>query len=61
MQSVYSLGPQTVSLKLPPGVRARSVELLCAGEPVPFRVEDQILRFAIPRVEDYEVAAISIG
>jgi hypothetical protein len=61
MQSVYPLGPQTVSLKLPPGVGARSVELLCAEHPVPFAVEDQILRFAIPRVDDYEVAAISIG
>jgi hypothetical protein len=61
MQSVYSLGPQTVSLKLPPGVRARSVELLCAEQAVPFHVEDQILQFAIPHVGDYEVAAISIG
>jgi hypothetical protein len=61
MQSVYPLGPQTLSLKLPPGVRVRSVELLCAEHPVPFHVEDQILHFTIPRVADYEVAAISIG
>jgi hypothetical protein len=61
MHSVYPLGPQTVSLKLPPGVRAKSVELLCAEQSVPFHIEDQVLIFAIPRVEDYEVAAISIG
>jgi hypothetical protein len=42
-------------------VRVRSVELLCAEHPVPFHVEDQILHFTIPRVADYEVAAISIG
>ena len=28
MRSVYPLGPQTVSLKLPPGIRVKSVELL---------------------------------
>jgi hypothetical protein len=61
MDSVYPLGPQTVSLKLPPGVRARSVELLCAEQSVPFHVEDQTLHFVIPRVGDYEVAAVSIG
>jgi hypothetical protein len=61
MQSVYPLGPQTVTLKLPPGVRARSVQLLCAEQPVPFHIEDQILLFTIPRVADYEVAAITIS
>jgi hypothetical protein len=61
MQSVYPLGPQTVSLKLPPGVRAKSIELLCADQPVPFHIADQILHFVIPRVGDYEVAAITIG
>jgi Hypothetical glycosyl hydrolase 6/Beta-galactosidase trimerisation domain len=60
MQSVYPLGAQSVSLKLPAGVRANSVELLCAEQSVNFRVENQILHFTIPRVEDYEVAAISI-
>jgi putative glycosyl hydrolase-like family 6 (GHL6) protein len=61
MQSVYPLGPQTVSIKLPPGVRVGSVELLCAEQPVPFHVDDQVLHFVIPRVGDYEVAAIGIG
>ena len=61
MESVYPLGPQEVSLKLPPGVRARSVELLCAEQTVQFRIEDQMLHFVIPRVGDYEVAAISVG
>jgi hypothetical protein len=61
MQSVYPLGPQKVSLKLPPGVRPRSVELLCAEQTVPFHIEDGILHFVLSRVGDYEVAAISIS
>jgi Hypothetical glycosyl hydrolase 6/Beta-galactosidase trimerisation domain len=61
MQSVYPLGAQTVSLKLPPGVQAKSVELLCAGQSVPFLMEGQLLRFSIPRVGDYEVAAVSVS
>jgi hypothetical protein len=61
MQSVYPLGPQTVSLNLPAGVKAKSVELLRAEQSVPFHMEGQRLHFSIPSVEDYEVAAISIG
>jgi hypothetical protein len=60
MQSVYPLGPQGVSLKLPPGVRAKSVELLCAEQSVPFHVDDRLLHFTIPGVQDYEVAAITL-
>jgi len=61
MQSIYPLGPQTVSMKLPSGVKVNSASLLRAGQAIPFRIEDQTLRFTIPRVEDYEVAAITIG
>jgi hypothetical protein len=60
MDSVYELGPQIVSLKLPPGVRVKSVELLCAESTVPFGMEDQVLRFTIPRIGDYEVAAVRV-
>jgi hypothetical protein len=60
MQSIYPLGPQTVTMKLPPGVKVKSVELLQRELSVPFHTEDQTLRFTIPHVEDYEVAAISV-
>jgi hypothetical protein len=60
MQSIYPLGPQTVTMKLPPGVKVKSVELLQTELAVPFRMEGQTLRFTIPHVEDYEVAAISV-
>ena len=61
MQSIYPLGPQTVSMTLPLGVKVKFVELLSAGHTVPFRLAGQILSFTIPRVEDYEVAAVTIG
>ena len=60
MQSIYPLGPQTVTMRLPPGVKVKSVELLQAELAVPFRMEGQTLRFTILHVEDYEVAAISV-
>jgi len=59
MNSVYPLGRQAVSMKLPVGVKVRSVELLRAESNVPFRVDGDVLRFTIPQVDDYEVAAIS--
>jgi hypothetical protein len=60
MQSVYPLGPQTVRMKLPSGVKVRSVELLQGERGVPFHMEGQTLRFIVPRVEDYEIAGISV-
>ena len=60
LQSIYPLGPQTVHMKLPQGVRVKSVEILKAGKTVPFQLDNQTLRFTIPRVEDYEVAAITV-
>lgn len=61
MQAIYPLGPQIVSMTLPAGVKVKSVELLSAGSAVPFRVGGETLRFTIPRVDDYEVAAITVG
>ena len=60
LQSVYAVGPQTVRMKLPSGVKVKSVELLRAESGVDFHLERDVLRFTIPRVDDYEVAAISI-
>jgi hypothetical protein len=60
MQSTFPLGAQAVTMKLPPGVRARSVELLQAGYSVPLEQESQMLQFTVPGVKDYEVAAITV-
>ena len=60
LQATYPLGPQTIRMKLPQGVNVRSVELLRAGQRVPFAQNNQMLQLTIPRIEDYEVAAITV-
>ena len=60
LQSVYPLGPQSVSMRLPAGVNVESVELLKSEGREPFHMEGDILRFTISGVGDYEVAAIVI-
>ena len=61
MHSTYPLGPQTIRMKLPQNVRVKSVEILQAGRNLPFHLESQMLQFTIPRVDDYEVAAITVA
>jgi hypothetical protein len=61
LQSSFRIGPQTVSMKLPANVRVKSVQLLKAETNVQFGIENQLLHFTIPHVDDYEVAAISIA
>ncbi len=61
LQSVYPLGPQAVSMRLPAGVKVKSVELLRAERTLPFSLEGELLHFIIPSVEDCEVAAITAG
>jgi hypothetical protein len=60
MQSTYPLGPQTVMMTLQPGMRVKSVELLRAGRNALFSMEGQTLHFTMPKIEDYEVAAVTI-
>jgi hypothetical protein len=61
IQSIYPLGPQIVQMTLPVGVKVKFVELLSAGQSVPFRVAGEVLSFTIPRLEDYEIAAITLA
>jgi hypothetical protein len=60
MESTYPLGPQTVTMKLQPGMHVKSVELLRAGQNVPFSMEGRTLRFILPRIDDYEAAAVTL-
>jgi hypothetical protein len=60
LDSVNPLGAQNVTMSLPVGVNARAVELLRAEQKVPFKMDANTLGFTIPRVEDYEVAAITV-
>ena len=61
LQNVQPLGEQRVGIRLPAGVRVKSVELLRAEQSVPFKLDGQELRFTIPAVDDYEVAAITVA
>jgi hypothetical protein len=60
LRSAYPLTPQRVSMKLPSGAKVKTVELLRADIRVPFRLESEVLTFNVPRVEDYEVAAVIV-
>jgi putative glycosyl hydrolase-like family 6 (GHL6) protein/glycosyl hydrolase family 42 (putative beta-galactosidase) len=59
--SVNRIGPQKVTLKLPPGVEVKSVQLLKTGERPAFGFHKQVLQFTISSLEDYEVAAVTIA
>ena len=61
LRSVYPMTVQNVSMRLPETVKVKAVELLRAESSIPFELEAGVLRFAIPRVEDYEVAAITVS
>jgi hypothetical protein len=61
LQSTLPLGAQQVAMKLPAGVTVNSVKLLKAETTVPHRLEEQLLHFTIPVVDDYEVAAVTIS
>jgi hypothetical protein len=54
----YPIGEQKVWMQLPPGRKVVRVELLRAERDIPFRQEGDSVRFTIPGVVDYEVAAL---
>ncbi|HEY5328584.1 MAG TPA: alpha-amylase family protein [Acidobacteriaceae bacterium] len=60
LRSTHPLGPQKVTMKLPPGINVKSVELLKSGQRPSFAFQNQTLHFTIASLEDYEVAAITI-
>jgi len=60
LQELDPLGPQTISVRLPSGVAVKSVELLKAQQRLPFAMHEQLLRFTVPALDDYEVAAITV-
>ena len=61
LQSISPIGPQIVRMKLPAGVHVKSIQLLKAESKVAFSQEGDAVRFTVPHVEDYEVAAITIA
>jgi hypothetical protein len=58
IRDFYAIGEQKVRMKLPEGKRIIRVELLRTGVDVEFRVMNGAIEFTIPKVLDYEVAAL---
>jgi hypothetical protein len=58
LRSFSPIGAQKVRMKLPAGRRVTRVELLTAGTDIPFRVSGGTVEFTVPKVVDYEIAAI---
>jgi hypothetical protein len=58
IRKFFPIGEQRVRLKLPEGRRVTRVELLRAAKDVPFQSKGGYIEFAIPQVNDYEVAAL---
>jgi len=58
VREFYPIGEQKVKMKLPAGRRVTRIELLRAEATIPFKVKDEIVEFTIPKVLDYEVAAL---
>jgi hypothetical protein len=46
-------------MRLPEGREVTRVELLRAATEIPFQIADGAVTFTIPKVVDYEVAAVS--
>jgi hypothetical protein len=59
VRNFYPIGEQKVTMKLPAGHRVSRVQLLRAGSDVPFKELAGRIEFTIPRVVDYEVAALT--
>ncbi len=58
IRGFYPIGEQRVRMQLPEGRKVSRVELLRAATDIPFRVADGAITFTIPKVVDYEVAAV---
>jgi len=59
IREFFPIGPQKVRMRLPAGRRISRVELLRAETDIPFRLANGSIEFTIPKVVDYEVAALS--
>ena len=58
IREFYPIGEQRVRMELPEDRKVSRVELLRAATEVPFQVADGAITFTIPKVVDYEVAAV---
>ena len=61
IRTFYEIGAQKVKMLVPTGRRITRVELLRAETSIPFTLSLGTIEFTIPRVLDYEVAALHAG
>lgn len=61
IREFFPIGEQKVRMRLPNGSKPNRVELLRAESDTPFRVADGHIEFTIPKVVDYEIAAIYVA
>lgn len=54
----YPIGAQRVRMELPEGVRISRIRSLRAPAELPHKQSGRIVEFTVPKVEDYEVAAL---
>jgi len=50
-----------VRMRVPSSVKVKSIDLLRTEKSIPFEIHGRDLRFTIPTLNDYEVAAITIA
>ncbi|HEY7212571.1 MAG TPA: alpha-amylase family protein [Bryobacteraceae bacterium] len=58
IREFFPVGAQKVRMRLPTGRRVNRVELLRAETDIPFHVQNGSIEFTIPKIVDYEVAAL---
>lgn len=58
IRDFFPIGEQKVRMRLPNGAKPNRVELLRAEADILFRISGGHLEFVIPKVDDYEIAAI---
>jgi hypothetical protein len=58
VREYYEIGEQKVRMELPPGRTVKRVDLLRAESGIPFSQTGSVVEFTIPKVVDYEVAAL---
>jgi hypothetical protein len=58
LREYYPIGEQQVRMEIPEGRRVTRVELLRAEHDISFQQNGPLVEFTIPKVVDYEVAAL---
>jgi hypothetical protein len=61
VREFYPVGRQEITLRVPEDIRIAQVRTLRSGRRLPFEHRGGLVRFDVPQVVDYEVAAVVRG